>query len=50
MIVKKLWITKKFENPIKGYGGKEMVTRKWEGLFLFGFIPLWIENTSTEYS
>jgi hypothetical protein len=23
--------------------------RHWKGYFLFGIIPLWIENTSTKY-
>ena len=46
MPVKKRWITQKRETSL-GYGC--MVERKWEGIFLFGFLPLWIENTSTIY-
>jgi hypothetical protein len=51
MILRKRWITRKY-NP-KGFknaiGNPKFRTRHWLGLFLFGFIPLWIDNTSTHY-
>ena len=48
MLVKKRWITTRKEyNPEHTY--KVNVRRVWEGLFLFGFIPLWVENTDTSY-
>lgn len=52
MIIKKRWITKKWQVDNSGYykGDRRVVLREWEGVFLFGFIPLWIENTSTKYS
>lgn len=48
MIVKKRWTTEKREDKPSGFG-QTWVTRNWYGIYLFGFIPLWIENTSTEY-
>jgi hypothetical protein len=52
MIVRKLWTTRKhgkwnafyFEGHF--YDTQE---RHWEGYFLFGIIPLWINNTRTLY-
>jgi hypothetical protein len=47
MLVKKTWTTRKYENSPLGY--KDYVTRKYYGYFLFGIIPLYIVNYSTEY-
>jgi hypothetical protein len=41
MIVKYIWITK------KGHGVK-LVERHWRGWFLFGIIPLYIDNSYTK--
>lgn len=49
MLVRKTWITHRDEKSIKGYG-EDKVIRKWFGIFLFGFIPLWIDNYETVYN
>jgi hypothetical protein len=52
MIVKKLWTTHKTGEWNTFYcDGMHYKTceRHWKGYFLFGIIPLWIENTSTKY-
>jgi hypothetical protein len=53
MIVKKLWstqtITQKWDKfPVNGHFYNSR-SRNWKGLFLFGIIPIWIENTDTRY-
>jgi hypothetical protein len=42
MIVMKLWKTQKY--GMRGY------EKLWKGWFLFGIIPLYIENYKTIYS
>lgn len=49
MIVLKRWISVSYENAISG-NGKRKVTRRWKGWFLLWFIPLYIENSSTDYT
>lgn len=41
MIVKYLWYTDRYSKS----RGKRYI-RSWEGLFLLGFIPLYIKNTN----
>lgn len=49
MLVKKTWITKKDEVE-PGYTTiRCQVTRKWEGWYLFGIIPLYVRNFETIY-
>lgn len=50
MIIVKRWITKKRNE--QGWDGMyfKVKTQKWVGYFLFGIIPLWIVNESTEYT
>ena len=52
MIIKKRWFTKDWVVDKRGYykGERRVIIREWEGLFLFGFIPLWLENIKTSYS
>jgi hypothetical protein len=40
MIVKYIWHTDRYNHRLR-----ERRERTWKGLFLFGFIPLYIENT-----
>lgn len=47
MIVVKTWITKNFNERAKH--GMKFETRKWRGCYLFGFIPLFIQNYETVY-
>jgi hypothetical protein len=47
MIVKKRWIKVIENNKDLGYRMDKKVY--YEGLFLFGLIPLWIEQTKVEY-
>jgi hypothetical protein len=47
MIVVRRWITQK---NIRLHPRWNKVTRKWVGYFLFGFIPLYIEQVSVERS
>lgn len=39
MIIKYIWHTKRYNKL------RECRERNWRGWFLFGFIPLYIENT-----
>ena len=41
MIVKYVWITQKG-------AGKTSIERHWRGWFLFGIIPLYIDNSYTK--
>jgi len=48
MIVKKSWYTiKRDEKGIKSY--PVTVRRSWRGYFLFGFIPLYIEQIAIDF-
>lgn len=46
MLVKKLWKTEKRSNTVVS---RVLQLKKWKGLFLFGFIPVYIENYETIY-
>ncbi len=47
MLIKKLWQT---EENITMFGiAYKQEQRKWKGYYLFGFIPLWIDNYETIY-
>jgi hypothetical protein len=48
MIIKKTWITKKYNKV--GSINYLKSTHKWFGLFLFGIIPLYLENYETTYN
>jgi hypothetical protein len=52
MIVKKSWTTRIRKPNFQFYfEGKyfSIVERDWEGYFLFGVIPLWIEQVRNTY-
>lgn len=53
MIIKRGWVTTKTRDGAKRFkiDGEiyRYCTRKWEGWFLFGFIPLYIKQISVGY-
>jgi len=49
MIVKRVWIKKRFEKCPGFKTIMQSVTRHYEGWFLFGIIPLYIRNYETTY-
>jgi hypothetical protein len=50
MLVRRTWIRKTFEIGIRrDTDNRDYVYRYYRGLFLFGFIPIWIDNYETKY-
>jgi len=44
MIVKRTWISVKY-----GIVGYRKIVHHWQGFYLFGIIPFYLENYKTEY-
>lgn len=50
MLNRKTWIRKTLEKGIRrDVDTFQHVYRYYRGIFLFGFIPLWIDNYETNY-
>lgn len=48
MIICRRWVTNK--TIYTKHGSNKHVSRIWEGYFLFGFLPIYLNNKSTQYS